>query len=179
MLLQNRSDAPISPAQPTIAAHDRVYRALRTQIMHGEIPPGQALTLRGLGEAHGVSMTPAREALRRLAAEGALLFSASGRVSTPSINADRLEELASLRALLEPELAARALPRALRLQGLGGQITLDPAPMPKNDRRRFEDALRAAFKADSGETALAGWTPLGCYELQRKRARLPLAQVLS
>lgn len=112
MLLQNRSDAPISPAQPTIAAHDRVYRALRTQIMHGEIPPGQSLTLRGLGEAHGVSMTPAREALRRLAAEGALLFSASGRVSTPSINADRLEELASLRALLEPELAARALPRA-------------------------------------------------------------------
>lgn len=73
--------------------------------------------------------------------------------------------------------AARLLPRALRLQGLGGQITLDPAPMPKNDRRRFEDALRAAFKADSAETALAGWTPLGHYELRRKRDRVPLAEL--
>ena len=25
------------------------------------------------------------------------------------------------------------------------------------------------------ETALAGWTPLGMYELQRKRERVPLA----
>ena len=73
--------------------------------------------------------------------------------------------------------AARLLPRALRLQGLGGQITMDPAPMPKNDRRRFEDALRAAFKADSGETALAGWTPLGHYELRRKRDRIPLEEL--
>ncbi len=113
MLLQNRPDTPISSTAPqTVAAHDRVYRALRSQIMHGEIGPGQTLTLRGVGESFGVSMTPAREAVRRLAAEGALLFSASGRVSTPSINADRIEELAALRALLEPELAARAMPRA-------------------------------------------------------------------
>ncbi len=73
--------------------------------------------------------------------------------------------------------AARALPRALRLQGFGGQITIDPAPMPKNDRRRFEDVLRTAFKADSGETTLAGWTPLGHYELRRKRDRIPLTEI--
>ncbi|PWE29248.1 GntR family transcriptional regulator [Maritimibacter sp. 55A14] len=96
----------------TAAAHDRLYRALRSQIMHGEIAPGQALTLRGLAAQHGVSMTPAREALRRLAAEGALTLSASGRASTPDLSAERIEELAAIRALLEPELAARALPRA-------------------------------------------------------------------
>ena len=38
--------------------------------MHGDLPPGQALTLRGLGKEYGVSMTPAREAVRRLVAEG-------------------------------------------------------------------------------------------------------------
>ncbi|MEX1235450.1 MAG: ribonuclease E/G [Roseovarius sp.] len=70
--------------------------------------------------------------------------------------------------------AARELPRQLRLRGLGGQITLDLAPMAKKDRRQFEDALRAAFRQDSGETALVGWTPLGHYELQRKRDRAPL-----
>jgi DNA-binding GntR family transcriptional regulator len=57
-------------------------------------------------------MTPVREALRRLVAEGALSLSASGRVATPQLSGDRIEELAALRALLETELAARALPRA-------------------------------------------------------------------
>ncbi|PKP84829.1 MAG: GntR family transcriptional regulator [Alphaproteobacteria bacterium HGW-Alphaproteobacteria-2] len=94
------------------AAHDRVYRALRTQIMHGEIAPGQALTLRGIAQRFAVSMTPVREALRRLVAEGALSLSSSGRVATPELGQERLEELAAIRALLEPELASRALPRA-------------------------------------------------------------------
>ena len=80
--------------------------------MYGDISPGQALTLRGLGKEYGVSMTPAREAARRLAAEGALTFSASGRISTPELSNERIEELAALRALIEVELASRALPRA-------------------------------------------------------------------
>ena len=100
------------PSEQTTAAHDRVYRALRTRIMHGELAPGQALTLRGIGRDYGVSMTPAREALRRLVAEGALFLSSSGRVSTPELSNERIEELAALRALLEVELASRALPRA-------------------------------------------------------------------
>lgn len=73
---------------------------------------------------------------------------------------------------------AKALARALRVRGLGGQITLDLAPMPKKDRRGFEAVLRAAFKSDGIETNLAGWTPLGHYELQRKRGRIPLTEVL-
>ncbi len=51
---------------PSPSAHDRVYRGLRSRIMHGEIAPGQALTLRGVGAEFDVSMTPAREAVRRL-----------------------------------------------------------------------------------------------------------------
>lgn len=100
------------PSETQTATHDRVYRALRSRIMHGEMAPGQALTLRGIGKEFGVSMTPAREAVRRLAAEGALFLSTSGRVSTPELTNDRIEELAALRALLEVELASRALPRA-------------------------------------------------------------------
>jgi len=74
---------------------------------------------------------------------------------------------------------ARLLPRQLRVRGLGGQITLDLAPMPKKDRRQFEQILKAAFRADPVETSLAGWTPLGHYELQRKRERRPLQEVLT
>ncbi len=73
---------------------------------------------------------------------------------------------------------ARHLPRQLRLRGLGGQITLDLAPMAKKDRKQFENALRSAFRADSVDTVLVGWTPLGHYELQRKRERLALTGLL-
>ncbi|MEP4196755.1 MAG: ribonuclease E/G [Aliishimia sp.] len=74
--------------------------------------------------------------------------------------------------------AARVLPRALRLRGLGGQIVVDFAPMPKKDRKGLESALRAACRADDVETALVGWTPMGHFELNRKRARPVLADVL-
>lgn len=74
--------------------------------------------------------------------------------------------------------AVRALPRALRCLGLGGQITIDFAPAPKKDRRQIETVLKAAFRADPVETVLAGWTPLGHFELQRKRERLPLRETL-
>lgn len=96
----------------TSSAHDLVYRSLRGRIMHGDIPPGQSLTLRGIGKEYEVSMTPAREAVRRLVAEGALSLSSSGRVATPELSNERIEELAALRALIEVELATRALPRA-------------------------------------------------------------------
>jgi len=104
--------SPPRPQDIAGAAHERVYRALRARVLSGEIPPGTVLTLRGVGETYGVSMTPAREALRRLATEGGLTISSSGRVSTPELSNERLEELAAIRALLEPELASRALPRA-------------------------------------------------------------------
>ncbi|MFK7877486.1 MAG: GntR family transcriptional regulator [Paracoccaceae bacterium] len=120
------------PAKPknsslSSAAHDQVYRRLRSRIMYGDILPGQALTLRGIGAEYNVSMTPAREAVRRLVAEGALSLSSSGRVATPELSHERIEELAALRALIEVELASRALPRAHialieRLQSINSEV---------------------------------------------------------
>lgn len=107
-----RSPRTASTEPATLSAHDRVYRTLRAQVMHGEMLPGQPLTLRGIARTFDVSMTPAREAVQRLVAEGALTMSASGRISTPELSTERIEELASIRALLEPELGSRALPRA-------------------------------------------------------------------
>ena len=74
--------------------------------------------------------------------------------------------------------AARALPRALRLRGLGGQITVDFAPMSKAHRKQVEQSLRNSFNNDPIETSLVGWTPMGLFELQRKRERPPLARLL-
>ncbi|OIQ36129.1 MAG: ribonuclease G [Roseobacter sp. MedPE-SW] len=73
---------------------------------------------------------------------------------------------------------AKLLPRALRLRGLAGQIVIDVAPMPKKDRSTFESALRGALRADSEETTMVGWTNLGNFELQRKRSRVVLSELL-
>ncbi|MEM9523773.1 MAG: ribonuclease E/G [Pseudomonadota bacterium] len=82
-------------------------------------------------------------------------------------------------AALKANIAlARALPRALRLRGLGGQITVDFVPVSRRDRQRLERLLKVSFQHDSVDTALVGWTPSGHFELQRKRERLPLFQVL-
>jgi Rne/Rng family ribonuclease len=75
--------------------------------------------------------------------------------------------------------AARELPRQLRLRGLGGQVAVDWAPLKKPERRRVEDTLKSAFRRDPVETTLAGWTPLGHFELQRKRERRPIAELLA
>jgi len=74
--------------------------------------------------------------------------------------------------------AARELPRQLRLRGLGGQVVIDFAPMPKKERAILDQVIRAAFKSEA-EVNLAGWTTLGLYEMTRKRDRLALADVLA
>ncbi|MTH77355.1 ribonuclease E/G [Paracoccus aestuariivivens] len=74
---------------------------------------------------------------------------------------------------------ARDLARQLRLRGLGGQIVVDFAPMPKRDRGTLEQILRAAFRTESSETVLIGWTAMGLFEISRKRDRLPLSRLAS
>lgn len=86
-----------------------VFRRLRRSVMSGRFPPGQAVTIRGLAEALGVSAMPVREALRRLVAERALVLLDNRRVRVPEMTARRFEELVTARTLLECEAAARAL----------------------------------------------------------------------
>ena len=62
--------------------------------------------------------------------------------------------------------AARELPRQLRLRGLGGQVVIDCAPIKKMHRKKIEETLKSAFRRDPIATTLAGWTPLGNFELQ-------------
>lgn len=75
--------------------------------------------------------------------------------------------------------AARDLPRQLRLRGLGGVVLIDFAPFPKRDRQALEQVLGKAFRADGSEASLASWTPLGNFELTRRRDRQPLADWLA
>ena len=75
-------------------------------------------------------------------------------------------------AALKANIAmARDLGRQLRMRGLGGQIVIDPAPIPKKDRKILESAIKAALRKDTVETNFVGFTQMGLIELQRARVR--------
>lgn len=141
--------------------------------------PADVITEPGAFEVLGVhdQIEALRAAHVPLAGGGAIYIEPTRALVAVDVNTGNDAGLAA--GLKVNIAAARDLPRQLRLRGLGGQITLDLAPMPKKDRKTFEASLRAAFRADQVETALVGWTPLGHYELQRKRDRLPLKDLLT
>ncbi len=141
--------------------------------------PDALVTAPGGLEAHGVDAMIDALGQARVDLPGGAWISVEPTSALVAVDVNTGSD-SSLAAGLKANLAAaRALPRALRLRGLGGQVTVDAAPMPKKDRRVFEQVLRAALKADPVDTVMAGWTPLGCYELQRRRDRIPLPLCLA
>ncbi len=95
---------------PHLRTHQWVYQLLRCNLLCGRIGPGNALTIRGLAEMLQVSPMPVREALHRLASEGAVEVKDNRRVIVPMMTADKFNELCGLRILLETHAARVALP---------------------------------------------------------------------
>lgn len=98
--------ARLAPAK--IPTHEVTYARLRDMILYGELAPGQPVTIQGLIADLAAGMTPVREAIRRLAAEGALLPQGNRRVSVPRLSLADLEQLAFVRLMIEPRLAQMA-----------------------------------------------------------------------
>lgn len=108
----------MTPNDPFLAAgggkrpaHQVVYEQLRKMILFGDLAPGQAVTIQGLTTELGAGMTPVREALRRLIAEGALTHQGNRRVSVPVLTPECVNELGFIRKSLESELTRRAVDR--------------------------------------------------------------------
>lgn len=94
-----------------IPTHEVTYGQLRDMVLTGGLAPGQAVTIQGLVRDLGAGMTPVREAIRRLTAEGALQLHGNRRVSVPSLTPALLEQIAFARLSIEPRIAELAAPR--------------------------------------------------------------------
>jgi DNA-binding GntR family transcriptional regulator len=110
-----------------IPTHEVTYARLRDMILFGLLEPGAPVTIQGLINDLGAGMTPVREALRRLAAEGALLPQGNRRVTVPRVSLGVLDQIAFARLTIEPhlaELASNHLTPALiaRLEALDAQV---------------------------------------------------------
>ena len=138
-------------------------------------PPPDEVIKGGL-EAYGVlDMLDALLSARVDLGEGHMMIEPTRALVAIDVNTGN--DTSPAAALKVNIAAARALPRQLRLRGLGGQVVVDFAPMPKRDRAVLDQVIRAAFKSDA-EVNLAGWTVLGLYEFTRKRDRMALRDVL-
>ena len=102
---------PTAAPEPAPAAlHATVYDELRRRMITGHILPGIGLSTRGIALELGVSQMPVRDALSRLAAEGAVAIRSKRRIEVPAMTPARFQDLLDCRLLLEPAAAAFALP---------------------------------------------------------------------
>jgi DNA-binding GntR family transcriptional regulator len=94
--------------EPLLHAH--VYEELRRRLITGKVTPGVGLSTRGLASELGVSQMPVRDALSRLAAEGAVQIRSKRKIEVPPMTEARFADLLDCRLLLEPRAAVLALP---------------------------------------------------------------------
>ncbi|MDP2983752.1 MAG: GntR family transcriptional regulator [Candidatus Latescibacter sp.] len=99
----------LSPPFDQSTLTDRVYNAILEQLMNHRIRPGKKLNEEALSSLLGVSRTPVREALQRLAADGLVDFYPRCGASAKEITPQDITELYDLRRCLEIHAARRAL----------------------------------------------------------------------
>src|SRR5437764_12682511 len=95
---------------------ESVADAVRAMIVEGRLAPGERINEVRLADGLGVSRTPLREALNRLAAEGALSSTPAIGYSVRPLSVAEVEQLHAIRPLLDPEalrLAGRPTPAGL------------------------------------------------------------------
>ena len=122
------SDRPAgAPAFRPSTTADGLAARLRMALLDGRFAPGEAISIRRVAEEEGISVIPARDALRALVAAGALAFRDSRTIVVPRLDLHTLGQLAHARHAVEGELAARAFPalrtEAARLAAIDAAVT--------------------------------------------------------
>ncbi|MFJ3981213.1 GntR family transcriptional regulator [Streptomyces fungicidicus] len=93
-----------------VSKSDYAYAELRGQILSGTLPAGARLAQYDLAESLNMSITPLREAIRRLSSEGLVTVETHRDVRVSTMSSDEARQLFEVRLSLDPtaaELAAR------------------------------------------------------------------------
>ncbi len=132
----------IKPLQRPLALGDQVYQTLRGHLRDGTIVSGQPLQEVQLAEKLGVSRTPVREALTRLASEG-LLASDGRSFVVPSLSLEDVDDIYEVRFLLEPAAMRRVAeltPAAAVRAPIDEALAAASAAYKTNDADAFREA---------------------------------------
>jgi DNA-binding GntR family transcriptional regulator len=127
-------------SRPESIAAD-IHAEIKEQISSGALAGGARVTEESLARSFGTSRTPVREALRRLVADGFVVFKPNSGSFVRTWSADEIAGIFHLRAVLESEVAALAavhvtadeVGRLRALQTEMEAITMRPAPVDFTD----------------------------------------------
>lgn len=150
-------------------------------MLEGAFEPGAKLTNRYLAQTLGFSITPVREAIRRLVSEGALGEAPNGSVFVPALTiSEFLREFAWLLMTLECRAATLAAPRLgdgdiVRLESLFNQAQ---AARQRGEKTRasarYRDFYTTVFRAADQPTLLALLDILWLRTASLQRSVIPL-----
>lgn len=123
-------------------ASANVAGALRRAIIDGTLPGGERLRQDAVAVRFGVSQTIVREAFQLLVAEGLLHAEPRRGVSVASLSMADAEEMTQLRALLEPQALAWAIPNMTSAElDAAARVAADLDHTESPDRRIVLNAL--------------------------------------
>ena len=108
------SELAVSPRETSVPMTRSAWadHRLRDAILRGHLQPGDPLVISTLARELGVSATPLREALGRLAAEGLVEMQAHGSARVATVDLDEAVEIYELRRVLEPMALERSVAKA-------------------------------------------------------------------
>jgi DNA-binding GntR family transcriptional regulator len=96
---------------PAPSKQETVYKILRERIEQSQYAPSQRLVIDSLARELGISQVPIREAIRRLEAEGLVLYSANSGPFVAPVSREQWFQLMEMLAILEGYATAAAAPR--------------------------------------------------------------------
>ncbi|MEU4222821.1 GntR family transcriptional regulator [Nonomuraea sp. NPDC026600] len=151
---------PTSEPRPPMSKAEYVYSVLLDEIRTARIPGGTALRAGAVARRLGVSVTPVREALRRLEKDRLISYEAHHGATVVDLGDDALEEYYGLRAVVEG-LGARLAAARITTADLTGLRELHTsmardAEEGRNDRLGEQSRLFHLRIADIGGPAFLG-----------------------
>lgn len=128
---------------------DAAHAELKRRILDGTVPPASTLNQEQLALEFGVSTTPLREAIRRLASEGLVKYAAHKEVVVISIQSEDLVHIYEVREQLDSLAARFAAERhtpdeARRIREARGALIARRSGDPLALNRQFHRAIYTA-----------------------------------
>lgn len=172
-LQRNRPDGVGDGAKRRASsASDLIYHALWDDIVSLRRRPGEPIVEKELCAHYGVSRTPVREAILRLAGENLIEIMPQSGTFVARIPLDALSEAVLIRSVLEEVTVRGAAERITRAQAVALRANLDlqraaAADMDQDAFRKADDAFHAAIAEAAGYPRI--WTIVKSVKIQVDR----------
>lgn len=168
----------------TVSQAERAYQRLRSEILHGDLMPGERLRAADLQDRFQLGLTPIREALMRLSSENLVEAETNRGSRVTDASLAELSDLMATRRIIERECLTAAMAKGdahweAEIVAAMHVLSRTPLPATAQDRaaatlwetqhRRFHFAL---VKACSSEWLLRFWSTLVDNSERYRKVRL-------